>query len=65
MKTSPFFPLLVNLINTTLTDKIKISSEKDPLVLQALQALDGEFLTQFRSRLSDWSYDAGKLTYQG
>ena len=39
--------------------------EKDPLVLNALQALEGEVPTQFRSCLSDWSYDAGILAYQG
>ena len=58
---SPF----VNLIDTDLKEKIVKSSEKDPLVLNALQALKGEVPTQFRSCLSDWSYDAGILTYQG
>ena len=32
---------------------------------KALQALEGEVPTQFRSWLSDWSYDARILTYQG
>ena len=57
--------LFVNLIDTDLIEKIAKSSEKDPLVLNALQALKGEVPTQFRSRLSDWSYDAGILAYQG
>ena len=57
--------LFVNLIDTDLNKKIVKSSEKDPLVLNALQALEGEVPTQFRSRLSDWSYDAGILAYQG
>ena len=57
--------LFVNLINIDLNKKITKSSEKDPLVLNALQALEGEVLTQFRSHLSDWSYNAGILTYQG
>ena len=57
--------LFVNLIDADLNKKIVKSSEKDPLVLNALQALEGEVPTQFRSRLLDWSYDAGILTYQG
>ena len=57
---SPF----VNLTNTNLNEKIAKSLEKDPLVLNTLQALEGEVPTQFRSCLSDWSYDAGILTYQ-
>ena len=57
--------LFINLIDTDLNEKIVRSSEKDPLVLNALQALEGEVPTQFRSHLSDWSYDAGILTYQG
>ena len=57
--------LFINLIDTDLNEKIVRSSEKDPLVLNALHALEGEVPTQFRSRLSDWSYDAGILTYQG
>ena len=48
-----------------LNEKIVKSSEKDPLVLNALQALKGEVPTQLRSHLSDWSYDAGIVTYQG
>ena len=57
--------LFINLIDADLNEKIIKSSEKDPLVLNALQALEGEVPTQFRSHLSDWSYDAGILAYQG
>ena len=57
--------LFINLIDTDLNEKIIKSLEKDPLVLNALQALEGEVPTQFRSRLSDWSYDTGILAYQG
>ena len=57
--------LFVNLIDVELNKKITKSSEKDPLVLNALQVLEGEVPTQFRSQLSDWSYDAGVLAYQG
>ena len=57
--------LFVNLIDTDLNEKIVKSSEIDPLVLNTLQALEGEVPTQFRSHLSDWSYDAGILAYQG
>ena len=34
-------------------------------MLNTLQAIEGEVPTQFRSCLSDWSYDAGILAYQG
>lgn len=54
-----------NCNNTTISEKLALSSESDPLVKQALQAMDGEVPAQFRSRLSDWSYDAGILFFQG
>ena len=40
-------PLFVNLIDIELDKKITKSSEKDPLVLNTLQALEGEIPTQF------------------
>ena len=55
--------LFINLIDVKLNKKIANSSKKDPLVLNALQALEGEVPTQVQSHLSDWSYDAGILTY--
>ena len=57
--------LFINLIDTDLNEKIVKLSEKDPLVLNALHALEGEVPTQFRSHLLDWSYDTGILAYQG
>ena len=57
--------LFVNTIDLAIADKIAKSSEKDPVVLKTLQAMDEDLPTQFRSRLSDWSYDAGILSYQG
>ena len=57
--------LFINIIDHALEEKIKNSSEKDPLVLTALQAMGGEVPTQFRSRLSDWNYEARILSYQG
>ena len=57
--------LFINLIDMDLNEKFVKSSEKDPLVLNALQALKGEVPTQFRSCLSGWSYNAGVLAYQG
>ena len=57
--------LFVSLIDAELSNKITKSSEKDPLVLNTLQALDGEVSTQFRSQLSDWTYEARILSYQG
>ena len=55
--------LFVNLINTKLSAKIPKSSEKDPFVLNTLQALEWEVLTQFQSSLPNWSYEAGILAY--
>ena len=57
--------LFVNTIDLAIADKIAKSSEKDPIVLKTLQAMDEDLPTQFRSRLSDWSYNAGILSYQG
>ena len=57
--------LFINLIDSSLTDKLHSSSASDPLVLDALHALPGEVPATFHSRLSDWHYDAGILTYQG
>ena len=57
--------LFVNLIDTSLTDKLCSSSASDPLVLDALHALPGEVPAAFRSCLSNWHYNAGILTYQG
>ena len=57
--------LFVNTIDLAIADKIAKSSEKDPVILKTLQAMDEDLPTQFRSRLSDWSYDTGILSYQG
>ena len=57
--------LFVNTIDLAIADKIAKSSEKDLVVLKTLQAMDEDLPTQFRSQLSDWSYDAGILSYQG
>ena len=57
--------IFINLIDAELTEKVRKSSENDPIVLNALQALEGEVPTQFRSRLSDWSYSHGILSYLG
>ena len=39
--------LFINIINTAVADKIAKSSEKDPIILKALQALDEELPSQF------------------
>ena len=57
--------LFVNLIDSSLSTKLRSSSALDPLVLDALHALPGETPAAFRSHLSDWHYNAGILTYQG
>ena len=57
--------LFVNTIDLAIANKIAKSSEKDPVILKTLQAMDEDLPTEFRSRLSDWSYDARILSYQG
>ena len=57
--------LFINLIDTSLADKLRSSSALDPLVLDALHALPGAVPAAFHSHLSNWHYDAGILTYQG
>ena len=56
--------LFINLIDSSLTDKLCSSSTSDPLVLDALHALPAKLPAKFHSCLSDWDYDAGILTYQ-
>ena len=57
--------LFVNLIDTSLSHRIQSSSTSDPLVLQALQSMDGSIPPAFHSHLSDWQYTKGILTYKG
>ena len=57
--------LFVNTIDLTIANKIAKSSEKDPVILKTLQAMDKDLPTQIQSRLSDWSYNTGILSYQG
>ena len=57
--------LFTRLVDIKLNQKIAKSTRKDPQVLDALRALEGETPAPFRSRLSDWKYDTEILTYQG
>ena len=57
--------LFVNIVGLAIAEKVAKSSKKDPVVLKTLQAMDKDLPTQFQSRLGDWSYDAGILSYQG
>ena len=57
--------LFVRLVDTELNQKIARSTRNDPQVLNALHTLENETPAPFRSRLSDWKYDAEILTYQG
>ena len=57
--------LFTRLVDIELNQKIAKSIKKDPQVLDALKALERETPAPFRSRLSDWKYDAEILTYQG
>ena len=57
--------LFVDLIDTSLSHCIQSSSTSDPLVLQALQSMDGLIPPAFHSHLSDWQYTEGIFTYRG
>ena len=57
--------LFINLINTSLLHHIQSSSTSDPLVLQALQSMDGSIPPAFRSCLSNWQSIKEILTYKG
>ena len=57
--------LFVNLIDTTLSQRIESDSAGDPLVLQALQSMHEDIPLPFCSRLTDWQVEAGILTYKG
>ena len=57
--------LFTRLVDIELNQKIVKSTRNDPQVINTLQALEGETPAPFRSRLSDWKYDAEILTYQG
>ena len=57
--------LFVNLIDTSLSHHVQSSSTSDPLVLQALQSMNGSIPPAFHSCLSDWQYTEGILTYKG
>ena len=57
--------LFVNLIDTSLSHHVQSSSASDPLILQALQSIDGSIPPAFHSHLSNWQYAKGILTYKG
>ena len=55
--------LFVKLINTSLSLKLAASSVSNPIVLTALQSMSGEIPSALQSRLSNWQYDTGILTF--
>ena len=57
--------LFVHIIDFTLSSCIASSSSSDPLVLQALQSMDGSIPPAFCSQLSNWQHINGVLTFQG
>ncbi|KIK15607.1 hypothetical protein PISMIDRAFT_16416 [Pisolithus microcarpus 441] len=57
--------LFVQLINTSLSEKVASSSASDLIVLTALQAIElAEMPPPFKSNLSDWHYKGGVLFYK-
>ena len=57
--------LFVNFINMSLSHHVQFSSTSNPLILQALQSMNGSIPPTFHSCLSDWQYAEGILTYKG
>jgi len=58
--------LFVNVIDTSFTDRLRISSSIDPVVQTALKALtDSSTPPPLRSALSDWKLSDRILTYKG
>ena len=57
--------LFINLTDMSLSHHIQSSSSSHPLVLQALQSMNGSIPPAFQSCLSDWQYTKGILTYKG
>ena len=55
----------IRLVDMELNQKIAQSTRNDPRVLNALHALENKTPAPFRSRLSDWKYNAEILMYQG
>ena len=56
--------LFVNLIDASLARKIAASSDSDPVVITALSAIESDMLLPFKSKLVDWAYKGGILTYK-
>ena len=54
--------LFVNLIDAS--GKIAASSDSDPVVITALSAIESDMLLPFKSKLVDWAYKGGILTYK-
>ena len=56
--------LFVNLIDASLAGKIATSSDSDPVVIMALSAIESDMPLPFKSKLIDWAYKGGILTYK-
>ena len=56
--------LFVGLIDASLSGKIAASSDSDPIVLTALSAIESDMPLPFKSKLVDWAYKGGILTYK-
>ena len=57
--------LFVRLIDVEFNKKIAQSTKDDPVALNVLHTLENKTPARFQSRLSDWKYKAGILTYHG
>ena len=54
----------VTLIDASLAGKIAASSDSDPIVITALSAIESDMPLPFKSKLIDWAYKGGILTYK-
>lgn len=57
--------LFIQLIDTSLSEKLHNLSVSDPLMFNCLNALNGETPSKLCKCLSDWSFKEGVLSYQG
>ena len=56
--------LVARAINAPLLEDIKREHERDPIVLEAIQALQGKGPAPARTSLEDWQTDGALIWYQ-
>ena len=56
--------LFIHLIDVSLAGKIAASLDSNPVVLTALSAIESDMPLLIKSKLADWAYKGGILTYK-